>query len=70
MEKELIKMIEKTKNQEAFLNFLRFCLPRVESGLTVEEIWDAWQFIRSHSEEPRVRPRRKWTRWTLKSPSC
>ena len=40
MEKELIKMIEKTKNQEAFLNFLRFCLPRVESGLSVEEIWN------------------------------
>lgn len=54
MEKELIKMIEKTKNQEAFLNFLRFCLPRVESGLTVEEIWNEWQIIRSNSEEPRV----------------
>ena len=54
MEKELNKMIEKTKNQEAFLNFLRFCLPRVESGLTVEEIWNEWQIICAHSEEPRV----------------
>lgn len=54
MEKELIKMIEKTKNQETFLNFLRFCLPRVESGLSVEEIWNEWQIIRSHIEEPRV----------------
>ena len=54
MGKELIKMIEKTKNQEAFLNFLRFCLPRVESGLTVEEIWNEWQIICAHSEEPRV----------------
>lgn len=54
MEKELIKMIEKTKKQEAFLNFLRFCLPRVESGLTVEEIWNEWQIICAHSEEPRV----------------
>lgn len=54
MEKELIKMIEKTKNQEAFLNFLRFCLPRVESGLTVEEIWNEWKIIRSNIEESRV----------------
>ena len=54
MEKELIKMIEKTKNQEAFLNFLRFCLPRVEIGLSVEEIWNEWQIILSNSKEPRV----------------
>lgn len=54
MENELIEMIEKTKNQEAFLNFLKFCLPRVESGLTVEEIWNEWQIIRSHSGEARV----------------
>lgn len=54
MEKELIKMIEKTKNQEAFLSFLKFCLPRVESGLSVEEIWNEWKIICAHSEEPRV----------------
>lgn len=54
MEKELIKMIEKTKNQEEFLNFLKFCLPRVESGLTVEEIWNEWQFVWNRSKEPRV----------------
>ena len=54
MEKELIKMSERTKNQEAFLNFLRCCLPRVESGLSVEEIWNGGQIIRKHIEEPRV----------------
>lgn len=54
MEKELIEMIEKTKNREAFLNFLKFCLPRVESGLSVEEIWNEWQIIQSHIKEPRV----------------
>jgi len=54
METKLIEMIEKTRNQEAFLNFLKFCLPRAEAGLTVEDIWNEWQIIQTHSKEPRV----------------
>ena len=40
--KEFMEILRKVKDTHRFMLFMYFCKPLLESGESVEDIWEAW----------------------------